>query len=186
MFTYSHYYKYFASFYCLSAFKYSHPHEIPGLLVEKLNCWVTDIFRLQSSRDLNYLIFVFFVNFQSRNLTLKTLGQGKKRKVFVQSTFFTKKQQLNFFERYLLLVYPYYYVEPSKTRQFSNNQISINFKGFRLPEITTFKPGDYLSENFYDFSTYFQSSLTLTPKNKKSLYEQRFLLRVLNYPLNNG
>jgi hypothetical protein len=185
-FAYSYYYRYFATFYCLSAFKYSQPHLLPFLTIDKLNCWSQDLFRLQSSKDLNYLIFLFAIGFQKTPFSIKTVGQGKKSKVFIQTEFSQQRQIFGFLERYLLLTYPYYHVEPIKTKNFSNDQLTLTFRGFRLPETTNFKPGDYLAENLYDFSLFFQYAIGLTPFGKKSLYEQRFLLRLLNFPLNNS
>jgi hypothetical protein len=157
---------------------------VPVLRAPRLTCLVTDLFRLQSSRDLNYLIFLVTVAFNPNHFMVKTVGTGKKTKVLLQCEL-PVQQHVSFLERYLMLVYPYYYVEPIRTQKFSNAQVSLNFKGFRFPESLFFKPGDYLAENFYDFSVFFQYALTMTPMRQKTLYEQKFLMRAMNFPFAN-
>lgn len=181
--TYSYYYRYFISFVLASAYSYSTTHTIPKLNKLKLELTFYNNARLANRFDLQYLSFLlktttFFTKIHFKKVTFKK--QGFYKFFVVLGT-----RQWQIFERFLFFSYPYSNFDPIPTLFFSNDFVRLNANSWRTPETSFYRPGEWTTQNVFDFNVKSTLSVKLLPYNQSTLYEQRNLLRLLNVPFRN-
>lgn len=183
MSTYKNYYNNFISFFMVSAYRHNNLHKILKIQNVKIELFFHHYARLEDYRDFNYLSFVFLTTCFPTKITFKKVMNAKNG-FFV---FFIKPDRYFYdvFERFIFFSYAAVHNDPIQTEKNSNNYIRLTAKAWKNPETKLYRPGDWTTLNFFDFTQKFTLCFQLLPKKFNTLQEQRNFFRLLNVPYKN-